>query len=142
MYNFNLLFLDSYEYGNTKSYHVTSNYSLEDITNAYEEASKLIQFNFIGYCYGEYEDFYIDEEASEILVKYNIIRKEDLYKTLEYGNAYYIKDSTTVINIFTAIVRLVLKDFELKERDSDETTLNLLEYYKWNHLNYITSLLL
>ena len=130
MYNFNLLFLDSYEYGNTKSYHVTSNYSLEDITNAYEEASKLIQFNFIGYCYGEYEDFYMDEEASEILVKYNIIRKEDLYKTLEYGNAYYIKDSTTVINIFTAIVRLVLKDFELKERDLDETTLNLLEYYK------------
>lgn len=130
MYNFNLLFLDSYEYGNTESYHITSNYSLEDITKAYKEASKIMQFNFIRYCYGEYENFYMDEEASEILVKYNIIRKEDLYKTFEYGNAYYIKDSTTVINIFTAIVRLVLKDFELKERDLDETTLNLLEYYK------------
>lgn len=43
---------------------------------------------------------------------------------------FSIKDSTTVINIFTAIVRLVLKDFEWKERDLNETTLNILEYYK------------
>ena len=49
-----------------------------------------------------------------------------LQKSYEYGNAYYIKDSTTVINIFTTIVRLVLKDFEWKERDLNETTLNLL----------------
>ena len=130
MYNFNLVFRDPYNYRIQDSYRMVSNYSLEDITKAYKEASKIMQFNFIGYCYGEYEDFYMDEEASEILVKYNIIRKEDLHKTFEYGNAYYIKDSTTVINIFTAIVRLVLKDFEWKERDLDETTLNLLEYYK------------
>ena len=130
MYNFNLVFMDPYNYGMQDSYRMVSNYSLEDITKAYKKASKIMQFNFIGYCYGEYEDFYMDEEASEILVKYNIIRKEDLHKTFEYGNAYYIKDSTTVISIFTAIVRLVLKDFELKERDLDETTLNLLEYYK------------
>ena len=43
---------------------------------------------------------------------------------------YYIENSITIINIFTAIVRLVLKDFEWKERDLNETTLNLLEYYK------------
>lgn len=129
-YNFNLLFLDPYEYGNTESYHIISNYSLEDITKAYKEASKIMQFNFIGYCYGDYEDFYLDEEASEILVKYNIIKKEDLQTTLEYDNAYYIENSTTIINIFTAIVRLVLKDFEWKERDLNETTLNLLYYYK------------
>lgn len=129
-YNFNLLFLDPYEYGNTESYHIISNYSLEDITKAYKEASKIMQFNFIGYCYGDYEDFYLDEEASEILVKYNIIKKEDLQTTLEYDNAYYIENSTTIINIFTAIVRLVLKDFEWKERDLNETTLNLLDYYK------------
>lgn len=130
MYNFNLIFMDPYNYGMQDSYRMVSNYSLEDITKAYKKASKIMQFNFIGYCYGEYEDFYMDEEASEILVKYNIIRKEDLHKTFEYGNAYYIKDSTTVINIFTAIVRLVLKDFEWKKRDLSETTLNLLEYYK------------
>lgn len=130
MYNFNLIFMDPYNYGMQDSYHMVSNYSLEDITKAYKKASKIMQFNFIGYCYGEYEDFYMDEEASEILVKYNIIRKEDLHKTFEYGNAYYIKDSTTVINIFTAIVRLVLKDFEWKKRDLSKTTLNLLEYYK------------
>lgn len=126
MYNFNLVFKDPYDCTIQESYHMVSNYSLEDITKAYKEASKLMQFNFIGYCYGEYEDFYMDEEASEILVKYNIIRKEDLHTTFEYGNTYYIKDSTTVINIFTAIVRLVLKDFEWKERDLNETTLNLL----------------
>ena len=126
MYNFNLVFKDPYDCTIQESYHMVSNYSLEDITKAYKEASKIMQFNFIGYCYGDYEDFYLDEEASEILVKYNIIRKEDLHKTFEYGNAYYIKDSTTVINIFTAIVRLVLKDFEWKERDLNETTLNLL----------------
>lgn len=126
MYNFNLVFKDPYDCTIQESYHMVSNYSLEDITKAYKEASKIMQFNFIGYCYGEYEDFYMDEEASEILVKYNIIRKEDLHKTFEYGNAYYIKDSTTVINIFTAIVRLVLKDFKWKERDLNETTLNLL----------------
>lgn len=126
MYNFNLVFKDPYDCTIQESYHMVSNYSLEDITKAYKEASKIMQFNFIGYCYGEYEDFYMDEEASEILVKYNIIRKEDLHKTFEYGNAYYIENSTTVINIFTAIVRLVLKDFEWKERDLNETTLNLL----------------
>ncbi len=126
MYNFNLVFKDPYDCTIQESYHMVSNYSLEDITKAYKEASKLMQFNFIGYCYGDYEDLYMDEEASEILVKYNIIRKEDLHKTFEYGNAYYIKDSTTVINIFTAIIRLVLKDFEWKERDLNETTLNLL----------------
>lgn len=130
MYNFNLVFKDPYNCTIQESYRMVSNYLLEDITKAYKEASKLMQFNFIGYCYGEYENFYMDEEASEILVKYNIIRKEDLHKTFEYGNAYYIENSTTMINIFTAIVRLVLKDFELKERDLDETTLNLLEYYK------------
>lgn len=126
MYNFNLVFKDPYNCTIQESYHMISNYSLEDITKAYKEASKIMQFNFIGYCYGEYEDFYMDEEASEILVKYNIIKKEDLHKTFEYGNAYYIENSTTVINIFTAIVRLVLKDFEWKERDLNETTLNLL----------------
>lgn len=130
MYNFNLVFKDPYDYTIQESYRMVSNYSLEDITKAYKEASKLMQFNFIEYCYGEYEDFYMDEEALEILVKYNIIRKEDLHKTFEYDTAYYIKDSTTVINIFTAIVRLVLKDFEWKERDLNETALNLLEYYK------------
>ena len=129
-YKFNLLFSDPYEYENKESYHIISNYSLEDITKAYKEASKIMQFNFIGYCYGDYEDFYLDEEASEILVNYNIIKKEDLQTTLEYDSTYYIENSTTIINIFTAIVRLVLKDFEWKERDLNETTLNLLEYYK------------
>lgn len=130
MYNFNLVFINPYDCTIQESYHMVSNYSLEDITKAYKEASKLMQFNFIGYCFGDYENLYMDEEASEILVKYNIIKKEDLHITFEYNGTYYIENSTTVINIFTAIVRLVLKDFEWKERDLNETTLNLLEYYK------------
>lgn len=130
MYNFNLIFRDPYNNKIQESYHMVSNYSLEDITKAYKEASKLMQFNFIGYCYGDYEDLYLDEEASEILVKYNIINKKDLHVTFNPDEVYYIKDSTTVINIFTTIVKLILKDFELKERDLNETTLNLLEYYK------------
>lgn len=130
MYNFNLVFISPYDCTIQESYHMVSNYSLEDITKAYKEASKIMQFNFIGYCYGDYENLYMDEEASEILVKYNIIKKEDLHTTFEYNGTYYIENSTTVINIFTAIVRLVLKDFEWKEKDLNETTLNLLEYYK------------
>lgn len=130
MYNFNLVFKDPYDYTVQESHHMVSNYSLEDITKAYKEASKLMQFNFIGYCYGDYEDIYMDEEALEILVKYNIIKKEDLHTTFEYDGTYYIENSTTVINIFTAIVRLVLKDFEWKEIDLNETILNILEYYK------------
>ena len=108
-YKFNLLFSDPYEYENKESYHIIRNYSLEDITKAYKEASKIMQFNFIGYCYGDYEDFYLDEEASEILVKYNIIKKEDLQTTLEYDSTYYIENSTTIINIFThCITRLII----------------------------------
>lgn len=130
MYNFNLVFKYLYDYKIQESYRMVSNYPLEDITKAYKEASKLMQFNFIRYCYGDYEDLYLDEEVSEILVKYNIVKKEDLHTTFEYDGTYYIENSTTVINIFTAIVRLVLKDFEWKERALNETTLNLLEYYK------------
>lgn len=40
MYNFNLIFMDPYNYGMQDSYRMVSNYSLEDITKAYKKLLK------------------------------------------------------------------------------------------------------
>lgn len=130
MYNFNLIFRDPYNHGIQDSYHMVSNYSLKDITRAYKEASDIIGVNFIKQCYREYEDFYLDEKTTKMLVDHGIINKEYVEIDNMCEGEYYIEAAYNLIDIFENIVKLVLKDFELKERDLDETTLNLLEYYK------------
>ena len=112
-----------------------SNYSVQDITNAYNKATKILGFDFIKTCCVEYGDHYIKNLYTPILIKFNIINKaenleiEDFYDIPK--GTYYIDDGVDeYVDIFIKIVRLVLKDFEWKERDLNETTLNLLEYYK------------
>ena len=130
MYNFNLIFRNPYNYEIQDSYRMVSNYSLEDITKAYKEASDIIGVDFIKQCYREYEDFYLDEETTKMLVDHGILNKEYVEINDLCEGEYYIEDANNLIDVFKNIIKLVLKDFEWKERDLNETTLNLLDYYK------------
>ena len=121
-------------HGHYVVFHMESNYSVQDITNAYNKATKILGFDFIKTCCVKYQESYIKPTYASILVKYGVLNKISLEDTDFYGvskGTYYVDDGVDeYVDIFIKIVRLVLKDFEWKERDLNETTLNLLEYYK------------
>ena len=134
LYNITFTLGDPSGDGHYVVFHMESNYSVQDITNAYNKATKILGFDFIKTCCVKYQESYIKPTYASILVKYGTLHKISLEDTDFYGVAkgtYYVDDGVDeYVDIFIKIIKLVLKDFEWKERDLNETTLNLLEYDK------------
>ena len=108
-------------HGYHKEFHLESNYSAADITLAYEKATKRIGFDFVKECCSEWEDTTIESDKTEILIKYDIIDAKDLD-----DNVYHIWNSKYYVEIFIKIIKLIIPDFILQDRDIREEELIIL----------------
>lgn len=121
-------------------FHMQSNYSVKDITDAYNKATEILGFDFIKTCCAEYADHCIRNLYTPILVKYNIIKAEGLetedYYSISKGD-YYIEDGTEeYVDIFIKIIKLVLKDFILEYRNLQEDSLAILDFAAYGLTEY------
>ena len=127
-------------HGHYVVFHMESNYSVQDITNAYNKATEILSFDFIKTCCVEYADHCIKNLYTPILVKYNIIKTERLetedYYSISKGD-YYIEDGTEeYVDIFIKIIKLVLKDFILEYRNLHEDSLDILDFAAYGLTEY------
>ena len=117
-------------HGHYVVFHMESNYSVKDITDAYNKATEILGFDFIKTCCVKYQESYIKPTYALILVKYGILNKISLEDTDFYGvskGTYYIDDGIDeYVDIFIKIIKLVLKDFTLEYRDLHEDSLDIL----------------
>lgn len=127
-------------HGHYVVFHMESNYSVQDITNAYNKATKILGFDFIKTCCVKYQESYIKPTYASILVKYGILNKISLEDTDFYGiskGTYYVDDGVDeYVDIFIKIIKLVLKDFTLEYRDLHEDSLSILDFAAYGLTEY------
>lgn len=141
LYNITFTLGDSSGDGNCVVFHMESNYSVQDITNAYNKATKILGFDFIKTCCVEYGDHYIKNLYTPILIKFNIINKTENLEIKDfYGipkGTYYVDDGVDeYVDIFIKIIKLVLKDFTLEYRDLHEDSLSILDSAAYGLIEY------
>ena len=106
-------------HGNASEYHMVSNYSAEEIDEAYKKATEILGFNFVEKVGSD--DSELHEPYFSILVEKGIIKKEDY--EYEYNGKtflYTYLDEDNFIDIFEDICKLVLSDLVIKSRDLEE----------------------
>lgn len=122
-------------------FHMKSNYSVKDITDAYNKATEILGFDFIKTCCVKSQESYIKPKYASILVKYGILNKISLEDTNFYGvskGAYYIDDGVDeYVDIFIQIIKLVLKDFILEYRNLHEDSLDILDSAAYGLTEYV-----
>ena len=121
-------------HGHYSEYHMQSNYSVEEIEKAYKEACEIIGLDFVNRIADEYEcDWFLDEETTNLFLKYNLIdansvTPEDEGDRSQPANCFYFENALDdYLAIFKRIIRLVLPDFILTNRDLEEETLSILD---------------
>lgn len=122
-------------------FHMESNYSVKDITDAYNKATEILGFDFIKTCCVKYQESYIKPMYASILVKYGILNKISLEDTDFYGvskGMYYVDDGVNeYVDIFIKIIKLILKDFTLEYRDLHEDSLSILDFAAYGLTEYV-----
>lgn len=115
-------------HANTSEYHMVSNYSAEEIDEAYKKATEILGFNFVEKVGSDYQDSELHEPYFSILVEKGIIKKED-YEYEYDGETLFdtYLDESDFINIFRNICKLVLPDLVIKGRDLEEQQISSLE---------------
>ena len=115
-------------HANTSDYHMVSNYSAEEIDEAYKKATEILGFNFVEKVGSDYQDNELCEPYFSILVEKGVIKKEDY--EYEYDNKTlldtYLNESD-FIDIFRNICKLILPDLVIKDRDLEEQQISSLE---------------
>lgn len=128
-------------HGHYVVFHMESNYSVKDITDAYNKATNLLGFDFIKTCCVKYQESYIKPMYASILVKYGVLNKISLEDTDFYGvskGMYYVDDGVNeYVDIFIKIIKLVLKDFTLEYRDLHEDSLSILDFAAYGLTEYV-----
>lgn len=124
---------DKEGHGGFETYHMKSNYTVSIIQKAYKEATELLGFDYVKECCSQYCDYYIEPEYAKILVEKGILDKKYLNK----GNKHYPigayslaeagEATSEYLYIFKAIIKLVIPNFIMENRDLQEETLTLLE---------------
>lgn len=120
-------------HGHYSEYHMQSNYSADEIQEAYKKACNIIGLDFVNDIADEYEcDWFLDEETTNLFLKHNLIDadqvtpegKGDCYQP---ENCFYFDGLDDYLNIFKRIVQLILPDFTLTNRDLEEENLSILD---------------
>lgn len=128
-------------HGHYVVFHMESNYSVKDITDAYSEATEILGFDFIKTCCTGYKESYIKPIYASILVNHGILNKISLENTDFYGvskGSYYVDDGIEeYVDIFIKIIKLVLKDFTLEYRDLQEDSLSILDFAAYGLTEYV-----
>lgn len=117
----------------TIDYHIVTNYSANDITKAYKRASEYLGFDFVKEVGSEYlADRWICQEVTEKLLEFKIIHKDGIVREeASWGPPIGCYDmdyaEEEFVNIFFGIVKIIIPDFEWKERDLEEEWLPILD---------------
>lgn len=120
-------------HGGYSRYHMESNYTIEEIKEAYKKTTSLLGFDFVKECCSNSEEFYIQPKYASILAEKGIIDKEYLNVDEDYYpiGAYSLSEAgrpvDEFVDIFISIVQLILPDFKMEERDLKEEELVLLQ---------------
>lgn len=113
-------------HASTSDYHMISNYSADEIDEAYKQATKILGFDFVENVGVDYQDNELHEPYFSILVEKGIIKKEDYeYEDENYLNTYLDEDE--FIDIFKSICQLVLPDLVMDFRNLEENRIFSLE---------------
>lgn len=113
-------------HASTSDYHMISNYSADEIDEAYKKATKILGFDFVETVGVDYQDNELHEPYFSILVEKGIIKKEDYeYEDENYLNTYLDEDE--FIDIFKSICQLVLPDLLIDYRNLEEDRIFSLE---------------
>ncbi len=127
-------------HGHYVVFHMQSNYSVQDITDAYNKATEILGFDFIKTCCAGYGEHYIRPTYASILVNNGVLNNISLEDVDFYGvskGSYYIDDGVDeYIDIFISIIKLVLKDFILKYRNLHEDALDILDFAAYGLTEY------
>lgn len=121
-------------HGMHSEYHMESNYSADEIENAYRTACEIINFDFVNRIADEYDfDGILDEKTTELFLKYNLIDKENVItedESDEYypANCFYFDNGKEdYLDMFKRLIQLIHPDFILKTRDLNEQRLTILD---------------
>lgn len=91
-------------HGFSDSFYKKSNYSVEQITEAYAKAVNIVGVDLVEDVCTDYEDYHVTQEQYDKLLKHGLIEEE------EDVEDFYI-DIDLYLDIFEAMIKLVLKDF-------------------------------
>ena len=108
-------------HGQSKDFHLVSNYSVQEITNFLDEFEKKTGIDICKEC-KEYQETRLSKETTEKLVNLGIIDSEHV----EDDGFYYVDNIDNFVDIVTNCLKYVANDFEWHYRDLKEETLNKL----------------
>ena len=113
-------------HSSTSDYHMISNYSADEIDEAYKKATNILGFDFVETVGVDYQDNELHEPYFSVLVEKGIIKKENYeYEDENYLNTYLDEDE--FIDIFKSICQLVLPDLVIDYRNLEEDRIFSLE---------------
>lgn len=119
-------------HGRYTTYIIYSNYSADDIEQAYYKATDLLGFNLLKECCTKYKENCIKPEYAKILVDKQILSSDELVqedsKYLKKGS-YIVESPSTYLYIYLDIVGLILSDLQFNEADD-------IEYLDLNNAGY------
>lgn len=111
-------------HGHTAEYHLTSNYSASEISEAYRKTTELLSFDLVEDIGNEFEgDYWVPSEYAEELVKLGIIEEDDLEEGgRTYGppaGSYYL-DTDSFGDLYFKIAQYSLPDLVWEDHDLQE----------------------
>lgn len=111
-------------HGHVAEYHLVSNHSAKEISEAYKKTTKLLSFNLVEEIGDKYQrDCWVPAEYAAELVKLGIIEEDDLeIESIEYGppaGSYYL-DTDSFGDLYFKIAKYSLPDLEWEDRDLQE----------------------
>ena len=113
------------------TYHISCNYSAEEIKEAYAKVIESLNgWDFTNECQ-DYEDRYVSAKGTQILLNLGFISPEDpcLDEDIdEDGVLYFIDGPDEYVSLYFKLVQLQLKDLEWDYRDLKEEYLSDLDY--------------
>lgn len=111
-----------------QDYHLVSNYSASDITNAYNDLVRELNWDFLNECH-EYEDMELSEKGEEILLQLDILTEDKVKQSKsEWDSDFYtVEDIDQFVDIFFKLVAKKLPDLEWDYRNLKEKYLKILD---------------
>lgn len=108
-------------------YHIVSNYSAKEITEAYQELSEELKWDFLKEC-NDFGENFLTKEGTQHLLKLGIITESDVQQSLDYygRDSYIVEDCNVFVTIFFKLVKVKLPDLEWDYRIIDEDRLSIL----------------
>lgn len=112
-------------HGCTTEYHIVANHSVNEISKAYKETTKLLGFDFVKEVgVGFYPNPWIPKEFTKELLKLGIIDKEHIGESGASAGCYVFDDvEEDFVDLYFAIVKYSLPDLKWSYRNLEEETL-------------------